>query len=168
MNATVDTFDPWTGVLEHLQEATSLTRESNEWARSRLARFLSETTGPDYRWQVSAVLRAAIEPPDCPKPQGLTLVERSDDRDIIVSWQDPTRGRCGDQRWRRGIATVSGACAMSGRQIKRGDYVFRPLRHTSRLPNLGNMILAAAVDDVCEYKPEAKIRWDGCHEACPQ
>jgi hypothetical protein len=39
-------------------------------------------------------------------------------------------------------------CAMSGRQIARGDCVFRPLRHTAKFPGVGDMILAAAIDSV--------------------
>jgi hypothetical protein len=54
MNATVYPSDPWAGVLEHLEEATSLNRESNKWTGSRLAQLLTEVTGTGYRWQISA------------------------------------------------------------------------------------------------------------------
>jgi hypothetical protein len=157
MNATVYPSDPWGGVLEHLEEATSLNRESNKWKGSRLAQFLHEVTGANYRWQVSAAPAAPGERTDGQKRQRFRVVERSDERDIIISWQDPTRGHVGEQRWRFGTASTSGICALSGRPIRRGDFVFRPMRPTSRRPEFGDMILAAAIDSAYEYRG-SKIR----------
>ncbi|WP_175148330.1 DUF3331 domain-containing protein [Paraburkholderia ultramafica] len=153
MKATVFASDPWASVLEHLQEATSLDREASKWTGSRLTQFLCEATRPDYRWHTSARPEARIGGSDCQLRRGLKVVERTDERDVVISWEDPTRGRLGDQRWRLGTASASGVCAISGKPIKRGDCVFKPMRNTSRFPDLGDMILAAAVDSVYEYKP---------------
>jgi hypothetical protein len=158
MNATVYPSDPWAGVLEHLEEATSLNRESNKWTGSRLAQLLTEVTGTGYRWQISATPAAPIERTDCQNREGFTVVERSDERDIVISWQDPTRGYLGEQRWRIGTASSSGICALSGRPIRRGDRIFRPMRPTSRHPNFGDMILAAAIDSAYEYRQMTQCR----------
>jgi hypothetical protein len=147
MNATVYPSDPWAGVLEHLEEATSLNRESNKWTGSRLAQLLTEVTGTGYRWQISATPAAPIERTDCQNREGFTVVERSDERDIVISW-----------RWRIGTASSSGICALSGRPIRRGDRIFRPMRPTSRHPNFGDMILAAAIDSAYEYRQMTQCR----------
>lgn len=153
MIAIVYASDPWTGVLEHLEEATSLNRESSTWAASRLAQHLYETTGPDYHWPASGGLSAPLERTDCQTWPGFTVVERCDERDIVISWQDSTRGRLGDQRWRLGTASASGVCAMSGGQVRPGDRVYRPLRRVSKSANPGDMILATAIDSVYEDTP---------------
>jgi len=153
MNATLYSSDPWAGVLEHLEQATSLDRESSTWAVSRLALFLYRSTGPDYHWPASDVLNAPIDRTDCPTGPGFSVVERSDERDVVISWQDSTRGRLADQRWRRCTAYVEGVCAMSGRQIRRGDDIYRPLRRVSKFANLGEMILAATIDGAHEGTP---------------
>jgi hypothetical protein len=161
MNAIVYASDPWAGVLEHLEEATSLNRESSTWAASQLAQLLCETTGPDYRWPASGGLSAPLERTDCQTWPVFTVVERCDERDIVISWQDSTRGRLGDQRWRLGTASASGVCAMSGRQIRRGDCAYRPLRRVSKLPNRGDMILAIAIDSVYQDTPATQLQRTG-------
>lgn len=153
MNPIVYASDPWAGVLEHLEEATSLNRETSAWATSRLAQLLYETAGPDYYWPASGGQTAPLERTDCQTWPGFTVVERCDERDIVISWQDSTRGRLGDQRWRLGTASGSGVCAMSGGQIRRGDCIYRPLRRASKFASPGDMILATAIDSVHEDTP---------------
>ena len=41
----------------------------------------------------------------------------------IVSWSDATAGSYGEQCWRRGVASTSGICSMSGRPIAKGSEV---------------------------------------------
>jgi hypothetical protein len=142
--------DPWAGVLEHLENASSVERDAGDRTGSRLGQFVNETIGSDYRRPVPQGTDGATERTERQTPLKFTVVERCDARDIIVSWQDPTRGRLGEQRWRLGTAYVSGVCAISGRQISRGDYVFRPLRPAVKFPQLGDMILATAIDSILE------------------
>jgi hypothetical protein len=67
---------------------------------------------------------------------------------IAVSWQTPTQGRYGYQTWRKTVALHDGICALTGKNIKQGDAVFRPKSGTGRRPvNWDEMILVAAVDE---------------------
>jgi len=63
-----------------------------------------------------------------------------------LAWRDSTSCSYGAQIWMGANAKVSGVCAMSGAQIKRGDRIFHP-RHSKPAPvNAGAMILASAID----------------------
>lgn len=157
MNAIVYSSDPWAGILEHLEQATSLNHEASTWIASRLAEFLCRNTEPDDDWSASDVANAPPERSDCLPRPGFRVVER-DERDVVISWQDSTRGRLADQRWRRCTAYASGVCAMSGGQIRRGDYIYRPLRRLSNFANLGDTILASIIDGAYEDTPASPAK----------
>lgn len=157
MNAIIYSSDPWAGVLEHLEQATSLNREANTWVASRLAEFLCRNTEPEYDWSAPYVLNAPHVRADCQTRPEFTVVDR-DERDVVISWQDATRGRLADQRWRRCTAYASGVCAMSGGKIRRGDQIYRPLRRLSNFANLGDTILASIIDGAYEDTPTSLAR----------
>lgn len=75
---------------------------------------------------------------------------------ILVSWSDSTLGRYVDQTWRAGFARTDGICGLTGKPVRRGDPVFRPLQRGDAAPkNAFDMILADTV-------PNAKeITFDG-------
>lgn len=55
----------------------------------------------------------------------IEILERSDTTPVI-RWVEPGRCHYGEQRWRRRSAHTSGTCAVSRREIRRGDVVFKP------------------------------------------
>ena len=75
---------------------------------------------------------------------------------ILVSWSDSTLGCYVDQTWRAGFARTDGVCGLTGKPVRRGDPVFRPLQRADATPkNAFDMILADTV-------PNAKeITFDG-------
>ncbi|AUT66064.1 DUF3331 domain-containing protein [Paraburkholderia terrae] len=65
---------------------------------------------------------------------------------ILVSWSDSRLGRYVEQTWRAGFARTTGVCGLTGKFVRRGDPVFRPLRRGSAAPrNAFDMILANTV-----------------------
>jgi hypothetical protein len=65
---------------------------------------------------------------------------------ILVSWSDSTLGRYVDQTWRAGFARTDGICGLTGKTVRRGDPVFRPLQRGDATPkNAFDMILADTV-----------------------
>ena len=76
----------------------------------------------------------------------VNLIERTSSSTVTIAWRDSTSCSYGAQIWMGANAKVSGVCAMSGAQIKRGDRIFHP-RHSKPAPvNAGAMILASAID----------------------
>jgi len=76
----------------------------------------------------------------------VNLIERTSSSTVTIAWRDSTSCSYGAQIWMSANAKVSGVCAMSGAQIKRGDRIFHP-RHSKPAPvNAGAMILASAID----------------------
>jgi hypothetical protein len=70
---------------------------------------------------------------------------------ILVSWSDSRYGRCVDQTWRAGFARINGICGLTGKSVRRGDPVFRPLPHGNASPkNASDMILANTVPNGTE------------------
>ncbi|CAB3744866.1 hypothetical protein LMG24238_07363 [Paraburkholderia sediminicola] len=55
----------------------------------------------------------------------ITVLESSANH-LLVRWVESGRCHYGEQRWRLGVATRTGYCAVSGRKIHRGDAVYRP------------------------------------------
>lgn len=162
MNAFAYSSDHWAGVVEHLEQANSLNREASTWVASRLAEFLHRNTEPDYDWSASNLPNAPLVQADCQTKPEFTIVDR-DERDIVISWQDSTRGRLADQRWRRCTAYARGVCVMSGGQIRRGDRIYRPIRRLSNFANLGDTILASIIDGADEETPTSPARQPVLH-----
>ncbi len=80
----------------------------------------------------------------------VSLIDRPSSSTATISWRDSTRCCYGDQIWCASRACTEGVCAMSGRQIRPGDAVFKP-RSCRRPPrNAGAMILTSALDDATE------------------
>jgi hypothetical protein len=74
-------------------------------------------------------------------------VERQNDRAMLISWSDATRGHFAEQRWVSGKSRCRGRCAMTGVEIRRGDPVYKPQRRGPKCTAIGSgMILAAALE----------------------
>jgi hypothetical protein len=74
---------------------------------------------------------------------------------ILISWSDSTLGRYVDQIWRAGFARTDGVCGLTGKPVRRGDAVFRPLQRGGDAPkNAFDMILAETVPNAKEITPE--------------
>lgn len=77
------------------------------------------------------------------RPASIDVVSRISSSAISVSWSDACLGRYTEQIWCRGIADVAAVCALTGRDIHRGDQVFRPrARDGQDSPHRDLMILA--------------------------
>lgn len=68
------------------------------------------------------------------------IVTRISATAISVSWSDPCLGRCTEQVWGRAFAADAAVCALTGRQIRRGEPVYRP--HTGDAHFRSNQDLA--------------------------
>lgn len=78
----------------------------------------------------------------------VALVERLNPKCISVRWLDSTASNYHEQRWVRRIATASGICALSGKPIFSGQYVYGPTSKLEYVPDNRNaMILAASIED---------------------
>jgi hypothetical protein len=70
---------------------------------------------------------------------------------ILVSWSDSRYGSYVDQTWRAGFARINGICGLTGKPVRRGDPVFRPLQRNNAAPkNAFDMILASTVPNGTE------------------
>ncbi|WP_322101444.1 DUF3331 domain-containing protein [Paraburkholderia sp. J41] len=54
------------------------------------------------------------------------VIERSTDTRLTLAWRDPSHCAYGDQEWYLTRARRSGVCAVTGREIRRGEAVYRP------------------------------------------
>ncbi|CAB3676737.1 hypothetical protein LMG24238_02400 [Paraburkholderia sediminicola] len=78
-------------------------------------------------------------------------VERQNDRAMLLSWSDATRGHFGDQRWISAKSRCKGRCVLTGSVIRRGDTVYRLQRRGSGCTTIGSeMILAVALGRMAE------------------
>jgi hypothetical protein len=78
-------------------------------------------------------------------------VERQNDRAMLVSWSDATRGRFADQRWVSAKSRCAGRCVLTGGVIRRGDPVYKPQRRGPSRTAIGaGMILAVALERLAE------------------
>ncbi|MPW21968.1 DUF3331 domain-containing protein [Paraburkholderia sp. CNPSo 3157] len=85
-----------------------------------------------------------------PVPARFSIVERLSSETVSVSWSDATLGRYSGQTWRLGRARMDSYCLLTGRRIRSGDKVFRPLTQQGNLsPEYNRMILACVVNDLC-------------------
>ncbi|MCR4470483.1 DUF3331 domain-containing protein [Burkholderia sp. SCN-KJ] len=79
-------------------------------------------------------------------PARISIIERPTSDRLSICWSDATSGYFGEQAWKIGLARVQSFCALSGRPIRIGDSVFRPLVSGMRAPpNSHRMILASSV-----------------------
>ncbi|WP_090869618.1 DUF3331 domain-containing protein [Paraburkholderia diazotrophica] len=85
-----------------------------------------------------------------PIPARFSIVEWLSSETVSVSWSDATLGRYSGQTWRLGRARIESYCLLTGRRIRNGDKVFRPLTQQGYLSSEYNrMILACVVNDFC-------------------
>jgi len=74
-------------------------------------------------------------------------VERNERRCAVISWSDPTRGHYVEQVWIAAAARGNGCCALTGRQISKGDSIYRPqLKGMPKPFNGSDMILALELE----------------------
>jgi hypothetical protein len=80
--------------------------------------------------------------------EGLTIhvLERSNSTRVTLAWRDPSHCAYGDQEWYRTRARRSGVCAVSGREIRRGEDVYRPRPTRPLALNADAMIHIAVLD----------------------
>ena len=65
--------------------------------------------------------------------------------EMIISWHDSTSCNYDYQRWFKAKASKRGTCALTGCEIARGTYLFRPYQ-VPRPVNFGAMILASVIE----------------------
>ncbi|WP_229518108.1 DUF3331 domain-containing protein [Paraburkholderia terrae] len=83
-----------------------------------------------------------------PLPDRITILEKLSTKTVSVCWSDSRTGHYADQVWRLGIARISAHCVLTGKQILRGDPVFRPRASETYSPgNKERMMLASAVPE---------------------
>ncbi|MCP3724290.1 DUF3331 domain-containing protein [Paraburkholderia sp. BR14263] len=85
---------------------------------------------------------------DKPVP-GLTIrvLERATATRVTLAWRDPARCAYCDQEWYRTRARRSGVCAVSGREIRRGEHVYRPRPMRPQALNADAMIHSLVLDE---------------------
>ena len=76
----------------------------------------------------------------------ISVLERPKAYLLMIRWSDARRCHYGEQIWRLRKASRDGRCALSGSQIRRGDWVFKPSTHPPPL-NAAEMILQSAVPE---------------------
>ncbi|MEX3856453.1 DUF3331 domain-containing protein [Paraburkholderia sp. BR10923] len=76
----------------------------------------------------------------------IRVVERSTATRVTLAWRDPLRCAYGDQEWYLARAPRSGVCAVSGREIRRGENVYRPRPRRPQPLNADEMISMDALD----------------------
>ncbi|MEM5387358.1 DUF3331 domain-containing protein [Paraburkholderia phymatum] len=90
-------------------------------------------------------------------PARFSIVERLSSETVSVCWSDATLGHYSGQTWRLGRARIDSYCLLTGRRIRYGDKVFRPLTQQGNLsPECNRMILAYVVNDVCRSGVSAR------------
>ncbi|WP_081436601.1 DUF3331 domain-containing protein [Burkholderia lata] len=88
----------------------------------------------------------------CPTP--IVAVERQTGSEVLVSWHDPTRCRYDEQRWTSAKARGRGTCALSGRLIRIGDEIYKPLWRGAKPPaNASAMIIATELERFIDRLP---------------
>jgi hypothetical protein len=73
------------------------------------------------------------------------VIERPTSTTATIYWRDATCGCYGHQTWRTSRARAAGVCAMSGKRIAPGDFVYRPSSRSS-VCNGHSMILASVLE----------------------
>lgn len=73
------------------------------------------------------------------------VIERSTDTRLTLAYRDPSRCAYGDQEWYLTRARRSGVCAVTGREIRRGEEVYRPRPMRPQALNADAMIHSFAL-----------------------
>jgi hypothetical protein len=120
-----------------------LEKHSNAWSRTvalldnaRVQQVVDEATRMAQRrpaktiWTHHAALMVSV-------------IELPTSRTATVSWCDPLSGYYGHQTWRVALAKQGGECVLSGKSIKRGDFIYRPATCEPPPGNAGAMIIAS-------------------------
>ncbi|MGF6757386.1 hypothetical protein P3T16_004803 [Paraburkholderia sp. GAS42] len=81
-------------------------------------------------------------------PRRFSVVERLAENAVSLSWYSATNGRLTDQRWTLARAVQKGRCVMSGKEIQRGDLVYRPMRRDVGGYVEEDMALASVIDSI--------------------
>ncbi|WP_250475052.1 DUF3331 domain-containing protein [Caballeronia sp. GAFFF1] len=136
MSTDASIENAWTVILSRLS------------ARSDTMRRMKTKGALQFPWRggYDSTHHAAI--PDALQHTGQTATIKILDlaeRAVIVSWHDSTSCHYDYQKWFKAKARKTGICALSGREIHRGAYVFRPSQ-AHRPVNSESMILASAVE----------------------
>lgn len=76
--------------------------------------------------------------------------ERLTEVTVLVDWSDATSCNYVCQIWRIGRAAGAGACALSGRVIRRGEFIYRPIPLRSAPSNARAMICAREVQQALD------------------
>ncbi|NYH25982.1 DUF3331 domain-containing protein [Paraburkholderia bryophila] len=76
------------------------------------------------------------------------LVERVEEKTVLLSWAGSTCGRFTDRRWTLCRSTGEFRCAMSGMKISRGEFVYRPAPQRGEVRVEEDVILASVIDSV--------------------
>ncbi|WP_321927711.1 DUF3331 domain-containing protein [Paraburkholderia guartelaensis] len=124
--------DPWSQILLALEDPSSC---ASPPATNR--RLATRAPGPA---RVGGQAGATI------RPHTVTFIEQRSSFHVLLSWHDPTRCNYAEQTWRLTRAMQSDVCALSGRAIRRGSFVYTPEPGGNVLPlNADAMILAKAL-----------------------
>ncbi|WP_052421083.1 DUF3331 domain-containing protein [Paraburkholderia ferrariae] len=126
--------DPWAATILQLgQFAESI--DPDETGLDEEA--LTEAPAPKSREAVTEYGRNAV----------VTFVERIGEKAVSISWRDSTGGNYREQRWVLRAARSRGVCALTGKSISRGDFIYHPVSSTRGRPsNLAQMIRAEALE----------------------
>jgi Domain of unknown function (DUF3331) len=81
----------------------------------------------------------------------VVVLDRPTSSTVLISWKDSTRCNYGYQLWHLAKSRKSGICALSGKQIKVGDLVYRPYAGRLDPLNAGAMILAVSIHERSPY-----------------
>ncbi len=76
------------------------------------------------------------------------LVERVEEKTVLLSWAGSTCGRFTDRRWTLSRSRGEFRCAMSGMKISRGEFVYRPAPQRGEIRVEEDVILASVIDSV--------------------
>ncbi|MEM5329218.1 DUF3331 domain-containing protein [Paraburkholderia sp. JHI2823] len=77
----------------------------------------------------------------------IRVLERATATRVTLAWRDPSRCAYCDQEWYRTRARRSGVCAVSGREIRRGEDVYRPRPMRPQALNADAMIHSIVLDE---------------------
>jgi hypothetical protein len=129
-----------------------MTRHVDPWLQT----ILLLTSGPGYSEidgtsleKHSASFSPTLAPNASRSPYVIvSLLERTTPSTVTLAWRDPTSCFYGEQTWRVALARVSGICALSGKQITRGDRIYHPRRSKPEPVNARAMILESVLNSI--------------------
>ncbi|MBR7963686.1 DUF3331 domain-containing protein [Burkholderia vietnamiensis] len=92
------------------------------------------------------------------RPANVEIVTRISATAISVSWSGPCLGRCTEQVWGRAFAADAAVCALTGREIQRGEPVYRPHAGDARFRSNQDLAILAAMVKRPSDPPRAESR----------